>query len=542
MALEFLQIAEAVAREKDIEKEQVLEVMEQAIQMAARRKYGMDMNVQATIDRVTGEVTLKKLIQAVEVVMEPTSLEEVRLANREGRDPEMQPAVDEAGKALTENASQMLLKQAQKVNKDIQLGEYLMEDLPPIEFGRVAAQAAKQVIFQKVKDVERGKELEEYQDRVGEVISGIVKRADYNGVLVDLGKAEAFLPRDEMIARETYRQNDRVRAYIYKVQPQHRGPQIFVSRTHPQFLIELFKEEVPEVANGVIEIMGASRDPGFRAKMAVKSFDRNMDPVGACVGVRGVRVQAVTGELQGERIDIIEWSSDPAEFLVRAMQPAIVTKVVLDEDDNRIEVVVPEDNLSLAIGRRGQNVKLAGQLTGWNIDVMTETEENDRRTQEVEVLTQNLIANLDVDEVLSRLLISEGFRTYDDLLRVPASELATIEGLDEAIASELQNRAQACLDSATKKMEKLGVSDELVGLEGMNADLVSLLAEKEIKTLDDLGDLATDELMEMIPGGMLNDKQAERLIMAARAHWFAEDDTEAAATAAEDSSAQAAAQ
>jgi N utilization substance protein A len=534
MSLEFLQIAEAVSREKDIEKEQVLEVMEQAIQMAARRKYGMDLNIKAIIDRVSGDVTLKKLIEAVQIVTEPTSIEEVRAAHREGREPEMRPACDKRGYPLKQNASQMLLAEAQQVNPEIKIGEFLVEDLPPIDFGRVAAQAAKQVIFQKVKDVERSKELEEYADSVGQVISGIVKKADYNGVIVDLGRAEAFLPREEMIARETYRQNDRVRAYIYKVHPAHRGPQIFVSRTHPQFLMELFREEVPEIANGTIEIINAARDPGFRAKIAVKSFDRNMDPVGACVGIRGVRVQAVTQELQGERIDIIEWSPDPAEFLVKAMQPAVVTKVVLDEDENRIEVVVPEDNLSLAIGRRGQNVRLASILTGWDIDVMTEEEESERRTQEVELLTQNFIANLDVDEVLARLLISEGFQTVDDLLKVDAIELAQVEGLDEAIAAELQNRAKTCLDAAAKKLQKLGMEDALVNMQGMNADLLSVLAENKLKTLDDLGDLATDELMEMLPKGMLTEKQAERLIMAARAHWFAEEEAEEEAEEAEE--------
>ncbi|MDD9911740.1 MAG: transcription termination factor NusA [Alphaproteobacteria bacterium] len=526
MSLEFLQIAEAVAREKDIEKNEVLEVMEQAIQMAARRKYGMELNIKATIDRLSGDVVLKKLIEVVQMVMEPTSLEEVRLANREGREPEMRPACDRRGYPLKENASQVILAKAQETNPDAKIGDIITEDLPPIDFGRVAAQAAKQVIFQKVKDVERHREFDEYKDSVGQLISGIVKRVDYNGVLIDLGKAEAYLPKEEIIQREAFKQNDRVRAYVYKVQESHRGPQIFVSRTHPQFLIELFKEEVPEIANGTIEIMGASRDPGFRAKMAVKSFDHNMDPVGACVGVRGVRVQAVTQELQGERVDIIEWSPNPAEFLVKAMQPAIVTKVVLDEDDNRIEVAVPEDNLSLAIGRRGQNVKLASILTGWDIDVMSETEEAERRTQEIDLWTKNFISNLDVDEVLARLLISEGFQTVDDLLKVPAVELATVDGLDEAIAGELQNRAQACLDAAANKLKELGVAEDLSSFEGMTADMLTVLAENDVKTLDDLADLATDELQEMLPTGMLTDKQAEKLIMTARAHWFEDEDEE----------------
>lgn len=544
MTLEYLQIAEMVAREKDIEKEQVIEVMEQAIQMAARKKLAaelglqpMDLLVQAHIDRVSGEVHIKRLIQAVKMVMEPISPEEARAAVREGREPEMRPASDKRGYPLKQNPSQMLLAEAQKINPNIQIGEYLMEDMSSKYFdGRVAAQAAKQVIFQKVKDVERAKELEVYKDAIGTIISGIVKRTDFNGTLVDLGRAEAWLPKDETIQRETFKQGDRIRAYIYKVNPQARGPQIFISRTHPQFLVELFKEQVPEIQNGTIEVMGAARDPGFRAKIAVKSYDRNLDPVGACVGIRGVRVQAVTTELQGERVDIIEWSPNAAEFLVRAMQPAQVSKVVLDEDDNRIEVVVPQDNLSLAIGRRGQNVRLASILTGWDIDVMTDAEEAERRTNEYNVLSANLMQNLDVDEVLARLLIAEGFRSIDDILKVGPEEIAAIEGLDLGIAQELQNRANAAITAAAERIAKLGVTEELKALNGMSADLIVALGEKGIKTLDDLGDLATDELQEMLPAGLLNDKQAQKLIMAARQHWFAEeedDEDEAEATPAE---------
>ncbi len=552
MALEYLQIAEMVAREKDIEKEQVIEVMEQAIQMAARKKLAaelglqpLDLLVQGHIDRVTGDVHIKRLIQVVKMVMEPISPEEARAAVREGREPELRPASDKRGYPLKSSPSQMLLAEAQKINPNIQIGEYLMEDMPAKYFdGRVAAQAAKQVIFQKVKDVERARELENYKDAVGTIISGIVKRADFNGALIDLGRAEAWLPKDETIQRETFKQGDRIRAYIYKVNPQARGPQIFISRTHPQFLVELFKEQVPEIQNGTIEVMGASRDPGFRAKIAVKSYDRNLDPVGACVGIRGVRVQAVTTELQGERVDIIEWSPNAAEFLVRAMQPAQVSKVVLDEDDNRIEVVVPQDNLSLAIGRRGQNVRLASILTGWDIDVMTDAEESERRTNEYNVLSANLMQNLDVDEVLARLLIAEGFRSIDDLLKVTPEEIAGIEGLDTDIATELQNRAQAAITAATERLAKLGVTDELKAMPGMTADLIVALGEKGIKTLDDLGDLATDELQEMLPAGLLNDKQAQKLIMAARQHWFAEeeDDEDEVEVAAADSKPAAAAQ
>ncbi|PZP40503.1 MAG: transcription termination/antitermination protein NusA [Pseudomonas fluorescens] len=534
MALEYLQIADMVAREKDIEKEQVIEVMEQAIQMAARKKLAAELGlqplellVQGHIDRVSGEVHIKRLTQVVKMVMEPISPEEARAAVREGREPELRPASDGRGYPLKSSPSQILLAEAQKINPNIQIGEYLMQDLPAKYFdGRVAAQAAKQVIFQKVKDVERAKELEVFKDSVGTIISGIVKRADFHGALIDLGRAEAFLPKDETIQRETFKQGDRIRAYVYKVNPQARGPQIFVSRTHPQYLVELFKEQVPEIQNGTIEVMGAARDPGFRAKIAVKSYDRNLDPVGACVGIRGVRVQAVTTELQGERVDIIEWSPNAAEFLVRAMQPAQVSKVVLDEDDNRIEVVVPQDNLSLAIGRRGQNVRLASILTGWDIDVMTDAEESERRTNEYNILSTNLMQNLDVDEVLARLLIAEGFRSIDDLLKVSADEIAAIEGLDVGIAEELQNRAQAAITAAAERIEKLGVSEELKNLNGMSADLIVALGEKGIKTLDDLGDLATDELQEMLPAGLLNDKQAQKLIMAARQHWFAEEEDE----------------
>lgn len=525
MSLEFLQVADAVAREKNIQKDQIIEVMEQAFEMAAKRKFGMDLNVKAHMDRVDGTVAMKKLIHVVEVVMEPISLDEVKLAQREMREPKMQPAVDvKTGVPLLQNANQMVLSEARKVNPAIQLGEYLTEDLPPMDFGRIAAMAAKQVIFQKVRDAERGKEFEEYKDKQGEVVSGIVKRTDFNGTVIDMGKAEAFLPKEETIGRESFKPNDRVRGYIYKVEQRPRGPQIFISRTHPQFLVKLFAEVVPEIANGTIEVVGAARDPGFRAKIAVKSADRNMDPVGACVGVRGVRVQAVTNELQGERVDIIPWSANPAEFLVRAMQPAEVTKVVLDEEDNRIEVVVPEDKLSLAIGKRGQNVRLASQLTGWNIDVMSAQEESDRRNQELTALTQNFIEKLDVDDTLARLLIAEGFQTTEDLLKVSAEELGRTQGLDITVAGELQRRAQACVDEQSKKINQLGVAEDLAKFPGISTDMLVILADKGIKTLDDFADLATDELMELLPAGMVADKAAEKMIMRARQHWFDADE------------------
>ena len=534
MTMEFLQVAEAVAREKDIDKEDILGVMEQAIQMAGRRKHGMHLNVFAQIDRVTGDVVLKQLKEVVTEVIEPINDDELRLAVRENREPEMQPALDEKGKPLSENDTHILVKEAQKLNKEYKEGDFVHYDMPPVDFGRVAAQAAKQVIFQKVRDVERGKEFVEYEHLVGTIVSGIVKRADYNGVTIDMGRAEAFIPREELIQRESYRQNDRVRGYIYKVERSVRGPQIWVSRTHTNFLIEIFKEEVPEIASGVIEVMGAARDAGFRAKIAVKSFDRNLDPVGACVGIRGVRVQAVTSELQGERIDIIEWSADPAEFLVRAMSPSEVTKVVLDEDENRIEVVVPEDKLSLAIGRRGQNVRLASMLTGWDIDVMTEQEETDRRTNEYEAMSAMFIEQLDVDDTLARVLIGEGFTGVDELLQLEATELGNVEGLDADIAAELQKRAAAHISQQADALTKLDVKDDLLNMPGMRAELLLTLAGKGVKTLDDLGDLATDELLEMANDPTLTEKDAQRLIMAARQHWF---DEEAAAAATEEAAA-----
>ena len=534
MSLNYIQMAETVSKEKDIDKTLVIEAMEQAIQMAARKKLAnelglqpYELSVQAAIDPITGDVTLKRLVKVVKMVMEPISPEEARAAQREGREPEMRPGCDKRGYPLTHNANQILIKEAQKSNPKAAEGDIIADDLPATYFdGRVAAQAAKQVIFQKLKDVERARELETFKDQVGKIVAGIVKRADHNGALIDLGRAEAWLPKDETIQREMFKTNDRVRAYVYKVAPQHRGPQIWVSRTHPQYLVELFREQVPEIANGTIEVMGAARDPGFRAKIAVKSYDRNLDPVGACVGIRGVRVQAVTQELQGERVDIIEWSPNAAEFLVKAMQPAQVTKVVLDEDDNRIEVVVPENNLSLAIGRRGQNVRLASILTGWDIDVMTEAEESERRTKEYNILSANLMTNLDVDEVLARLLIAEGLRSVDDVLKVSTDEIAAIEGLNPEIAAELQARAQTALTAAAERLAKLGVTEELKAMPGMTADLVVALGEKGIKTLDNLADLAGDELLEMIPPGLLNEKQANKLIMAARAHWFAEEEEE----------------
>lgn len=532
MTLELLQVAEAVAREKNIDRQLIIGAMEQAIEMGARRKFGMDYDVDATIDPEGGDIDIKRRWLIVEKVMEPVDEEEFRRAQREDREPEMKPAVDAEGKPVKENDYQLLLSEAKKKRKDAKVGEYIEEELPPFDFGRVAAQAAKQVIFQRVLDAEREKEFEEYKDRVGEIISGIVKRVDNRGILVDLGRAEAIIPRGEIIPKETYRQGDRIRGYIYDVRQEPRSPQVFVSRTHPKFLEKLFEQAVPEIGSGTIEIIGAARDPGFRAKIAVKSYDANIDPVGACVGIRGVRVQEVVEELQGERVDIIQYTPDPAAFLIKAIAPATVTKVVVDEAEGRMEVIVPEDELSLAIGRRGQNVRLASMLTGWSVDVMTEAESAEKHAEQFEIVSKLFMGGLDVDETLARLLMAEGFKSIEELVMISTEELGGIEGLDTDIATELQNRAAAWLAEQKKELAKAGVSEELASLEGMRTEILLELGKAKIKTLDDLGDLATDELQEILPDGMLTESQAEKLIMQAREHWFAEDETaEATATA-----------
>ena len=531
MSLELLQVAEAVAREKNIDRQMVVEAMERAIEMGARRKYGMGYDVVASIDP-QGGIDIKRRWQVVERVMEPVDDDEYRRAQREGREVEMQPAFDRKGNPLKENDAQMLVAIAQQKKADAQVGEYIEEPLPPFDFGRIAAQAAKQVIFQRVRDAEREKEFEEYKDRVGEVISGIVKRVDNRGILVDLGRAEAIVPRGEIIPKETYRQGDRVRGYIYDVRQEPRSPQIFVSRTHPKFLEKLFEQAVPEIASGTIEILGAARDPGFRAKISVKSYDHNIDPVGACVGIRGVRVQEVVNELQGERVDIIEYTPEPAAFLIKAIAPAVVTKVVVDESEGRMEVIVPEDNLSLAIGRRGQNVRLASMLTGWNVDVMTEAESAERQAEQFEIVSKLFMGGLDVDETLARLLMAEGFKSIEELVLISAEELGGIEGLNPDIAAELQNRAQNWLNTQREELAKKGVHEDLANLEGMRTEILLELGKNSVKTLDDLGDLATDELQEILPEGMLTNAQAEQLIMRARQHWFSEDDAENANTTA----------
>jgi len=509
---ELIEVAETVARDKGIDREEVLEAMEQAIQKAGRSKYGHENDIRATINRGTGEIALARYMAVVE------------------------------GPELVENeATQLDVAEAKKINPDAEDGDFLVTGLPPIDFGRIAAQTAKQVIVQRVREAERSRQFLEYKDRTGEVVNGLVKRIEYGNVIVDLNRAEAMLRRDESIPREHFNTGDRVRAYIVDVREEARGPQIFLSRTHPQFMAKLFAQEVPEIYDGIIEIKAVARDSGSRAKIAVLSHDSSIDPVGPCIGMRGSRVQAVVGELQGEKIDIIQWSPDPASFIVNALAPAEVAKVVLDEEANRIEVVVPDEQLSLAIGRRGQNVRLASQLSGWDIDILTEAAESERRNEEFIARSQMFVDALDVDDVIAHLLVTEGFSSVEEVAFVPVEDMVGIEGFDEEISEELRQRARAYLETKdealTKRRKELDVSDELAEVEGVSLGLLVALGENKIKTRDDLADLATDELIEFAPAGTLKEAQANDIIMAARAHWFAEED-QAAADSAEAEAAE----
>ncbi len=506
---EILQVADAVAREKGIEPDIVIEAMEQAIQHAGKRKYGQEHDIRAHIDRGTGEISLMRYLQVVE--------------------------------EIENEATEIPLTEARERNPAAQVGDYISDSLPPIDFGRIAAQTAKQVIVQRVREAERERQYEEYKDRVGEIVSGLVKRAEYGSVTVDLGRGEAVIRRDEVLPRENFRLGDRVRAYIYDVRRELRGPQIFLSRSHPQFMSKLFSYEVPEIYDSIIEIKAVARDPGSRAKIAVLSNDSSIDPVGACVGMRGSRVQAVVNELQGEKIDIIPWSPDPATFIVNSLQPAEVTKVVLDEDAKQIEVVVPDDQLSLAIGRRGQNVRLASQLTGWDIDILTEGEESDRRSEEFRSRSQMFVDALEIDEVVAHLLVTEGFAAVEEAAFVPIEELAQIEGFDEDLAQELRARARAWLEERDRKLgeriRELDMKDDLVSLPGLTPALLLALGENGILNRDNLADLASDELIELLGARAPPEEEANEIIMAARAHWFA-DEEEAGEGTGEEASAQ----
>ncbi len=464
--LELLQIADAVAREKLIEREIVIEAMEEAIQKAARAKYGAGYDIRAVIDHKTGDLAMSRAMEVVEEVENPDV--------------------------------EILLEDARTKNPEALVGDFISDPLPPMEFGRVAAQTAKQVIVQKVREAEREQQYEEYKDRIGEIINGTVKRVEYGNVVVDLGRGEAVVRRDQQIPREMFRQGDRIRAFILDVRSEVRGPQIFLSRSAPQFMTALFTQEVPEIYDGLIEIKAVARDPGSRAKIGVISHDPSIDPVGACVGMRGSRVQAVVGELQGEKIDIIPWSEDAATFIVNALQPAEVAKVVLDEEAVRIEVVVPDEQLSLAIGRRGQNVRLASQLTGWDIDIMTEAEESERRQKEFEAQTALFISALDVDEMIANLLVSEGFSSLEEVAYVEIDELTSIDGFDEDTASELQARAVDNLEAKNARhldrARELGMQEDLIDFGGLTAPMLEALADEKIFSLNDFAELADWEI------------------------------------------------
>jgi transcription termination/antitermination protein NusA len=523
--LELLQIADAVAREKSIDRNIVITAMEDAIAKAARSRYGAETDVHAEIEPKTGELKLMRHMLVAEVVENPSN--------------------------------QITVEDARKHHPAAQIGDTIADPLPPLEYGRIAAQSAKQVIVQKVREAERDRQYAEYKDRIGDIVNGIVKRVEYGNVVVDLGRGEAIVRRDELLPREVFRNGDRVRAYIYDVRREPRGPQIFLSRTHPQFTSKLFTQEVPEIYDGIVEVKAVARDPGSRAKIAVISRDSSVDPVGACVGMRGSRVQAVVNELQGEKIDIIPWSENIATFVVNALAPAEVSKVVLDEDRERIEVVVPDQQLSLAIGRRGQNVRLASQLTGWDIDILTEQEESERRQAEFETRTKIFVEALNLDEVVGQLLASEGFGSIEELAQVDQKELAGIEGFDDDTARELQERAQEYLEKQEAELDakrtELGVSEDLRDVPGMTTAIMVKLGENGVKNVEDLAGCATDDLTGwterkdgetkrepgFLDGLNVPRDEAESMIMQARLKvgWITE--AELAPPAAEEAEAEA---
>ena len=502
--LELLQIANAVAQEKQIDKLVVLEAMSDAIQKAASARYGADNNIQVTIDPTTGETVIRRLL--------------------------------EVSSEIENDSQQISLAEAHKRNPDANYGDILAEVLPPIEFGRIAAQSAKQVIMQRVRDAERAQMFDEYKDRVGDIVHGVVKRVEYGNIIVDLGRGEAIIRRDEALPRENLRNGDRVRAYVYDVNNEQKGPQIFLSRTRPEFMSKLFAQEVPEIFDGVIEIKSVARDPGSRAKIAVISSDSSIDPVGACVGMRGARVQAVVNELGGEKIDIVPWTEDLAAFIVNALAPAEVAKVLLDEELDRIEVVVPDHQLSLAIGRRGQNVRLATQLTGWNIEILTEEQESERHRAEFQLVTDRFTKALDVDETISQLLATEGFTTLEEVAYVAPEEVSAIEGFDADTATEIQQRAVEYLEKRQAELEarcgELGIEPDLIGITSMTTEMLVRLGEEEIVSVDDFAGCASDDLVgwtERVKGETIKEKgyfdglnvertTAEAMIIEARIH------------------------
>ena len=497
MSKEILTVVETVSNEKGIDEDIIFGAIEAALATAAAKKHEEDIDARVSIDRNTGEhETFRRWL-----VFEDESTE-LEFPDHELR---MIDAVD--------------------INKKAEPGGYVEIPMDSVEFGRISAQMAKQVIVQKVREAERNQVVEEYQEREGELLSGLVKRVDRNGVYIDLGgNAEGFIPRDEMMPREAVRIHDRVKALLVEVKSEPRGPQLFMTRTSPKFLIELFKIEVPEVGQGLIEILGAARDPGLRAKISVKSNEPRIDPVGACVGIRGSRVQSVSNELAGERVDIILWNENPAQYVINSMSPAEVISIVVDEDAHSMDVAVDEEKLSQAIGRGGQNIRLASDLTGWELNVMTEVDADKKSEEETRGLIDLFTSQLDVDEEVALILVQEGFASVEEVAYVPASELTQIEEFDEDIVDELRNRARDVLLTqaivAEEEIENAEPAEDLLNLEGMNKNLASKLASKSIITREDLAELASDDLLEI---EKMNQEDADSLIMNARAHWFEEE-------------------
>ena len=524
--LELLQTAEAVAREKMIDPELVVEAMEESLARAAKSRYGSELDIRVSIDRKTGKATFTRVRTVVEEV--------------------------------ENHFIEMTVRDASAHKEGAVVGDEIIDEVPPVEMGRIAAQSAKQVILQKVREAERDRQFEEFQDRAGTIINGVVKREEYGNVIVDIGRGEGVLRRNEKIGRESYRPNDRIRCFIKDVRREARGPQVFLSRTAPEFMAELFKMEVPEIYDGIIEIKAVARDPGSRAKIAVISYDNSIDPVGACVGMRGSRVQAVVNELQGEKIDIIPWNDDAPTFLVNALQPAEVSKVVLDEDAGKIEVVVPDEQLSLAIGRRGQNVRLASQLTGLDIDILTEEEESARRQAEFAERTKLFMDALDLDEFFAQLLVSEGFSSLEEVAFVEAEELLTIDGVDEATAGELQARARDHIEELNRKAlesaKEKGVEQSLIDFDGLTPQMLVALAEDGVKTLEDFATCADWELAggwTSVNGERVKDEgvlesfdvsleEAQNMVMTARVQlgWVTIEELEADAAAASAAAAE----
>ncbi len=497
--LELIQVAEAVSREKSIEKEEVILAMEEAIQKAARSKYGLERDIRANIDRKNGSIDIAQFTEVVE--------------------------------NIENELTQMTFEESERKNLNLIIGDFYKQSLPPIDFGRIAAQTAKQVISQKVREAERQRQYHEYKDRVGEIVVGTIKRVENHSITIDLGRAEATIKKDQMIPREQLKPGERLRCFIVEVTEETKGPQIFLSRASNQFLAALFTQEVPEIYDGIIEIKGVAREPGSRAKISAFSNDPSIDPVGACVGMRGSRVQAVVNELQGEKIEIIPWSDDPVSFVINALAPAVPSKVVMDEDAGRMEVVVPDDQLSLAIGRRGQNVRLASQLTNWFVDILTEAEESEKRQEEFNERNKIFIEALDIDEVIAHLMVSEGFTSVNDIADASIEELVSIEGFDEEIANELSERAKNFVMIETERVEsslrKLKISEDLYNFEELSKPSLLKLVENNIKTLDDLAELDSEELFNILGTSVfINEDDAGSVIMKAREHWFSDENIE----------------